>query len=138
MPTSLLHERLKIEHVKPRLLGHWGTTPGLNFIYRLVGRAQEITERKRAESQLRESEDRYRDLVEHSHDLICTHDLQGMLLSVNAPHRILGYSREELLNKPLRDFVPVEAQPHCDGYLSQIRRNGFATGLLPVVTRVGR
>ena len=31
--NPLLHEPLRIEHVKPRLLGHWGTTPGLNFIY---------------------------------------------------------------------------------------------------------
>src|SRR6266566_1874186 len=31
--NPLLRERLKLEHVKPRLLGHWGTTPGLNFIY---------------------------------------------------------------------------------------------------------
>ncbi len=31
--NPLLKEPLKIEHVKPRLLGHWGTTPGLNFIY---------------------------------------------------------------------------------------------------------
>ncbi len=31
--NALLKEPLKIEHVKPRLLGHWGTTPGLNFIY---------------------------------------------------------------------------------------------------------
>jgi xylulose-5-phosphate/fructose-6-phosphate phosphoketolase len=31
--NPLLREPLKIEHVKPRLLGHWGTTPGLNFIY---------------------------------------------------------------------------------------------------------
>ena len=31
--NPLLTEPLKIEHVKPRLLGHWGTTPGLNFIY---------------------------------------------------------------------------------------------------------
>ncbi|MBS3091169.1 phosphoketolase family protein [Candidatus Pacearchaeota archaeon] len=31
--NPLLKEKLKIEHVKPRLLGHWGTTPGLNFIY---------------------------------------------------------------------------------------------------------
>src|ERR1700694_5382341 len=29
----LLQEPLEIEHIKPRLLGHWGTTPGLNFIY---------------------------------------------------------------------------------------------------------
>ncbi len=31
--NPLLKEPLKLEHVKPRLLGHWGTTPGLNFIY---------------------------------------------------------------------------------------------------------
>lgn len=29
----LLTEPLRLEHVKPRLLGHWSTTPGLNFIY---------------------------------------------------------------------------------------------------------
>ena len=31
--NPLLREPLKEEHIKPRLLGHWGTTPGLNFIY---------------------------------------------------------------------------------------------------------
>src|SRR6266496_2000911 len=31
--NPLLKQPLKIEHVKPRLLGHWGTTPGLNFLY---------------------------------------------------------------------------------------------------------
>ena len=40
--NPLLREPLKIEHVKRRLLGHWGTTPGLNFIYvhlnRLIGK----------------------------------------------------------------------------------------------------
>ena len=33
MDNPLLREALRPEHVKPRLLGHWGTTPGLNFIY---------------------------------------------------------------------------------------------------------
>jgi xylulose-5-phosphate/fructose-6-phosphate phosphoketolase len=33
LDNPLLRIPLKIEHVKPRLLGHWGTTPGLNFIY---------------------------------------------------------------------------------------------------------
>src|SRR5437773_4905942 len=31
--NPLLREPLKLEHIKPRLLGHWGTTPGLNFVY---------------------------------------------------------------------------------------------------------
>ena len=33
LDNPLLREPLRLEHVKPRLLGHWGTTPGLNFIY---------------------------------------------------------------------------------------------------------
>src|SRR6186713_1481780 len=36
--NPLLKEPLKIDHVKPRLLGHWGTTPGLNFIYAHLNR----------------------------------------------------------------------------------------------------
>ena len=33
LDNPLLREPLKLKHIKPRLLGHWGTTPGLNFIY---------------------------------------------------------------------------------------------------------
>ncbi len=33
LDNPLLRKPLRLEHVKPRLLGHWGTTPGLNFIY---------------------------------------------------------------------------------------------------------
>ena len=39
MGNPLLREPLLPEHVKPRLLGHWGTTPGLNFIYAHLNRA---------------------------------------------------------------------------------------------------
>jgi xylulose-5-phosphate/fructose-6-phosphate phosphoketolase len=33
LDNPLLREPLRLEHIKPRLLGHWGTTPGLNLIY---------------------------------------------------------------------------------------------------------
>ena len=39
LDNPLLRERLVAEHVKPRLLGHWGTTPGLNFVYVHMNRA---------------------------------------------------------------------------------------------------
>jgi len=39
MDNPLLREPLTLAHVKPRLLGHWGTTPGLNFIYVHMNRA---------------------------------------------------------------------------------------------------
>jgi len=38
MANPLLREPLQPEHIKPRLLGHWGTTPGLNFIYAHLNR----------------------------------------------------------------------------------------------------
>jgi len=38
MDNPLLRQPLKPEHIKPRLLGHWGTTPGLNFIYAHLNR----------------------------------------------------------------------------------------------------
>jgi len=38
LDNPLLHRPLKPEHIKPRLLGHWGTTPGLNFIYAHLNR----------------------------------------------------------------------------------------------------
>src|ERR1700676_4930713 len=39
LETPLLREPLAADHVKPRLLGHWGTTPGLNFVYAHMNRA---------------------------------------------------------------------------------------------------
>ena len=46
LDNPLLREPLTLEHIKPRLLGHWGTTPGLNFIYAHLNRlikAQELS-----------------------------------------------------------------------------------------------
>src|SRR5690625_4503534 len=38
MDNPLLREELQPQHIKPRLLGHWGTTPGLNFLYAHINR----------------------------------------------------------------------------------------------------
>ncbi|MBX9921542.1 MAG: phosphoketolase, partial [Mycolicibacterium frederiksbergense] len=43
LDNPLLREQLLAEHVKPRLLGHWGTTPGLNLLYAHLNRV--ITQR---------------------------------------------------------------------------------------------
>ena len=38
LDNPLLREPLTLAHIKPRLLGHWGTTPGLNFVYAHLNR----------------------------------------------------------------------------------------------------
>ena len=107
-------------------------------IQTIVGTVQEITARKEMEVVLRESEDRYRDLVEHSSDLICTHDLEGRLLSVNElPVKLLGYTREELLNKPMREFLLPEARAQFDQALLNIKKEGFVKGTMVVLTKTG-
>jgi xylulose-5-phosphate/fructose-6-phosphate phosphoketolase len=44
LDNPLLREPLRPEHVKPRLLGHWGTTPGLNFYLQQVPQPFLVTE----------------------------------------------------------------------------------------------
>ncbi len=87
---------------------------------------------------LEENEDWYRDLVEHSQDLLCVHDLEGRFLSVNpAPARLLGYSVEEALRMRLQDVVDPQFRDQCDAYLREIERTGESRGLMAVVTRSG-
>jgi PAS domain S-box-containing protein len=87
---------------------------------------------------LHESEDWYQDLMDHSQDLLCVHDLEGRLLSVNpASARQLGYSTEEMLRIPMREHIAPEFRNEFDAYLKRIEREGEARGLLLVVTRLG-
>jgi len=108
------------------------------FAERMLGMAVDITERKLSERALRESEDKYRDLVEHSHDLLCTHDLAGNLLSCNpAPAHILGYEVAEMLKIPMRELVAPEFREQFEAYLARIRTVGVDKGALVVVARSG-
>ena len=98
----------------------------------------EFSAGKQAEAALREREDLYRDLVEHSQDLLCTHDLAGRLLSINPlPARLLGYEVEALLQMPMRELLAPEYRDQFEEYLDRIQRDGFAEGSMVLMARSG-
>ncbi len=107
-------------------------------IERELNEAENRRARRRAEAALRESEDRHRDLIEHSHDLICTHDLSGRILSVNqTAAELLGYEQETLLTKNIMEILFSGSDNEFDNYIAKLRKTGSAQGTMTVQTRGG-
>ena len=87
---------------------------------------------------LHDSERRYRELVEYSLGLICTHDLTGIILSINpAAANSLGYRPEDGIGRNLREFLAADTRHLFDDYLLRIHEKGHDAGLMKVVARDG-
>src|SRR4029079_13441336 len=90
------------------------------------------------DSGLRGNEKLYRDLIENSLGLICTHDENGKLLTVTkAAADALGYEISDLVVHNLREFTPAKFHRRVDTYIAHVFRYGTARGYLYLRTRTG-
>ena len=97
-----------------------------------------LAERRRAEEALQTSERRYRALVESGQGLICTHDMNGVFLSVNpAAARLLGYEPGEMVGKHVAEFLSPWSLERVDEYFGYLKRDGVDEGLIRARARDG-
>jgi PAS domain S-box-containing protein len=112
-PAVYVESRQRRKDGQIRLLAWWcrSLTDDRGNVIGALSSAQDITERKRAEEKLRESEERYRSIMEQAADTVIMHDETGRIVDANRQAcRSLGYSREELLSKSIGDIDPEAVQ----------------------------
>lgn len=111
----------------------------------VLGIATDITEKRQREDREKElnliiekNEKRYRSLVEGSQVLICSHDMDGLLMTVNLPGAAsIGYSPGELIGHRLDEFLPGEYKYEFVVYLKTIKQTGIFEGFMTVCRKDG-
>ena len=97
----------------------------------IIATGIDVTTQRAAEATLRESEARYRQLVEGSLGMVCTHDLAGKLLTINTHGaETLGHKVEDMSGHNLAEFIVPERRAELPAYLKKMGETGEAQGLL--------
>ena len=92
-----------------------------------IGIVRDITERKQAEAQLKNSEERHRQIIQTSMDGFWITDTKGRILDVNDAYcQLTGYAREELLNMRIPDVKAKESTEETAQHIRETRTKGHA------------
>lgn len=103
------------------------------------GSLRDITDRKRAEEALRESEEKFRELFNNATDAIVIHDIDGRFLEVNdIICKRLGYSRKELMVMTPSDIDAPEYANGVPELINRVQKNNFLTFETVHLTKNGR
>ena len=104
----------------------------------VIGISRDVTRQRQEELAFRRQSNRLTDLIEHGLGLLCTHDLAGVLLSINpAAAKALDYTPGDLIGRNLAALVQEAARPHFTEYLQRIVTQGEDSGLYYLTTRGG-
>ena len=103
------------------------------------GTVNDITQRKLTAMALRKSEEEKAAVLENAQTLICLHDMNGVILDVNAAGlKMSGYGKEEVQGMNLRLLISPDYKGQFDTYLKEIASVRKAAGTLQIITKTGQ
>jgi len=125
----------KVDSFEFQLLTKTGETKDVFLSATLLGKEtisgmiMDATEHKRAETALRESEEKYRTVLEASPDPIVVYDMDGKVIYLSpAFTRVFGWTQEELLGKKM-DYVPEENWPETQQMIDRVQAGKSFSGI---------
>ncbi len=137
--TAFENDWLAVDGTRRRIA--WSTTTlsdAQNQISFIITTGIDVTVQREAETAIRESEKRYREIVEGSLGVVCTHDLSGRILSINQQGAgNLGRRVTEVVGQSLESLIHPRFQDELPPYFRELRFSGEAKGLLHLQHRDG-
>ncbi|WP_347158789.1 PAS domain S-box protein [Pontibacter chitinilyticus] len=102
-------------------------------IIKMLSAARDVTTRRTADEALKNSEKKYRDLINYSQAYICTHDMEGRISSINSYFKkMLNYDEEDLLGTFIHHLFPEKHRANFGAYMQEFDHKSVVDGVLSI------